>query len=235
MQRKIAELSGSDIRFVIICGERTDYPNVIYRKARGKWDAINFARRFVPDGTFVVALNDVDTTLCNLDSALECLEAHADLVYCAVHVAFGPQKKFYKILDPIRKRLHVAASGELMLVKKSVLDKVLPIPPCTAEDSYILFKALGLGYKCQFCSETYVTTSRTKNAREEEEYKARTTLGVYQALTYAKATPVIRLFYASLPLAAPLLALAGNDGRAWARGIETAVKARATRNFSTKF
>jgi hypothetical protein len=175
--RKIAELEKLGFRFVIICGKKINSPMVVHREARGKWDAINFARRFVHGGTSVVALNDVDTQIYNLDPALERFTVGADLVYCAVHVNRGPQAKFYRILDPIRKRFHVAASGELMLIKKEVLDRLLPVPPCTSEDSYLLFRALELGYEAHFCSETYVATNRTESMKEEQEYKARTTLG----------------------------------------------------------
>jgi hypothetical protein len=51
-----------------------------------------------------------------------------------------------------------------MLIKREVFKRVLPILPCTAEDSYILFKALELRYRAHFCTKTYVTTERTINA-----------------------------------------------------------------------
>jgi len=56
-----------------------------------------------------------------------------------------------------------------------------------------------------------------------DAYKARTALGVYQVLKHTRPPPWIRTFYALLPIAAPLLALAGEDGKAWMRGIRRAV------------
>lgn len=232
---KIEELKGLGVPYVIVCGERLDRTNVVYREPEGKWDAVNFGSRFVPEGTDVVVLNDVDTTIHNLKHALSHLEKEAGLVYCRVKVPRGPQVKFYKILDPIRKRLHVAASGELMLIKKEVFDRVLPVPACLAEDSYILFKALEMGYRAHFCTKAYVTTERTADAKQEEEYKARTTLGIYQALEYSRPPVLIRLFYKALPFMAPLLSLAGEDGRAWARGIRRAVKAPHAERTTYKF
>lgn len=34
--------------YIIVCSEKIDHPNVVYREARGKWDAINFGAKFVP-------------------------------------------------------------------------------------------------------------------------------------------------------------------------------------------
>ncbi len=233
--RKIAELEKMDVPFLVVCGEKFDHPAVVYREARGKWDAINFGSRFVPKEFDVIVLNDVDTSIHNFEHAIQHLDAKKDLIYCRVKVSGGPQVKFYRILNPIRRRLHVAASGELMLVKRRVFESVLPIPPCIAEDSYILFKALELRYRAHFCTKTYVTTERTVNAEEEEVYKTRTTLGIYQALTYAKALPWIRVFYRLLPLTSLLLVVAGEDGMAWVRGIRKALTANISKNHPTKF
>jgi hypothetical protein len=122
-----------------------------------------------------------------------------------------------------------------MLIKREVFKRVLPIPPCIAEDSYILFKALELGYCAHFCTKTFVTTVRTINTGEEEAYKARTTLGIYQALKHTRPPPWIRTFYGLLPIAAPLLALAGEDGKAWMRGIRKALNMILTGHYSTRF
>jgi len=229
------ELEEMRVPFLVICGEKVDHPNVMYREAKGKWDAINFGSQFVPKSVEVVALNDVDTRIHGIDHALNHLNAKIELVYCGVNVSKGPQMKFYKILDPIRRMLHVAASGELMLVRRRVFERVLPIPPCFAEDSYILFKALELGYRAHFCTRAYVATERTVDAREEEAYKTMTTLGIYQSLKYTRPPPWIRIFYILLPLTAPLLVLAHEDGRAWASGIERAVKAHITKRYASKF
>ena len=234
VEEKVEELEGMRVPYVVVCGEEVDRPNVVYREARGKWDAINFGSKFVPEDADVVVLNDVDTRIHNFEHALSHLE-EADLVYCRVSVSKGPQVKFYRIADPIRKRFHIFASGELMLMRRRVFEDVLPIPPCLAEDSYILFKALELGYRAHFCTKAYVETERTSNAREEEAYKGRTTLGIYQALKYAKPPPWIRAFYKILPLTAPLLALAGEDGRAWTKGIWKAVMANKMGKNPVKF
>jgi len=228
------ELENMRASYIIVCGESLDHPNVVYRECRGKWDAINFGAKFIPKEANVVVLNDVDTRIHNFEHALSHLE-EADLVYCRVSVSNGPQVKFYRIADPIRKRLHIFASGELMLIKRKVFDRVLPIPPCLAEDSYILFKALEFGYRAKFCEKTYVTTERTSNLREEEAYKTRTTLGIYQALDYSKPPVWIRMFYRMLPFAAPILGLVGEDGKAWTRGIQRAIEMRQQKERYIKF
>jgi hypothetical protein len=235
VREKIMELEDMQVPYLIVCGERIDHPKVVYREARGKWDAINFGNHFIPKDADVVVLNDVDTKIHNFEHALSHLYDGADLVYCRVDVTRGPQVKFYRIADPIRKRFHIFASGELMLIKHRVFKRVLPIPPCIAEDSYILFKALELGYCAHFCTKTYITTDRTANAKEEEAYKARTTLGIYQALKHTRPPPWIRTFYGLLPIAAPLLALTGEDGKAWVRGIRRAVGMILMGHYATKF
>jgi len=235
VMEKIAELEAMRVPFVVVCGERLKHPNVVYREARGKWDAINFGSGFVPEDADVVVLNDVDTRIHNFEHALGHLNGKADIIYCKVNVTRGPQVKFYRIADPIRKRFHIFASGELMLFKRDVFKRVLPIPPCISEDSYMLFKALELGYRAHFCTKAYVTTERTSNAEEEEAYKTRTTLGIYQALKHTKPPPWIRMFYKLLPLAAPLLVLAGKDGRAWMKGINRALNAVLSGHYPTKF
>ena len=48
VEEKIMELEEMKVPFLIVCGEKVNYPNVIYREARGKWDAVNFGARFVP-------------------------------------------------------------------------------------------------------------------------------------------------------------------------------------------
>jgi len=86
----------------------------------------------------------------------------------------GPQVKFYRIADPIRKRFHIFVSGELMLFKRGVFGRLLPIPPCIAEGSYLLFKALELGYRALLYKslyKAYIITERTTDAIEEEAYE----------------------------------------------------------------
>jgi len=81
------------------------------------------------------------------------LAGELDIVYCKVSISKGPQVKFYGTADPIRKRSHIFAGGELMLFKHGVFKRLLPIPPCTAEGFYLLFKALELGYCAHFCTK----------------------------------------------------------------------------------
>ena len=235
VKQKIVELESLNVDYIIVCGEKFTHPKVVYRKPNGKWDAINYGVNFIPKETDVVLFNDVDTRIHNFTLALKCINSKADLVYCRVNVSEGPQVMFYRILNPIRQRFHVCASGEFMLVKHQVLDQVMPVPPCIAEDSYILFRALELGFKAYFCTDAYVTTKRTSDARSEEAYKTRTTLGIYQALGYSKPTLMIRIFYYLLPALSPLLMLAGENGVAWANGIRNAVKANVTKKQVTKF
>lgn len=235
VDEKIMELENMQVPYIIVCGEKVDHPNVVYRVANGKWDAINFGSQFVPRGPDIVVLNDVDTRIRNFEHALSHLNGDADIVYCKVSVHRGPQTKFYRIADPIRKKFHIFASGELMLFKREIFEHVLPIPPCIAEDSYMLFKALELGYRAHFCTEAYVTTERTFDAGEEEVYKARTTLGIYQALKHSNPSPSIRTFYMLLPVVAPLLTLTGEDGRAWMKGIRKAFCAILMGHYPTKF
>jgi len=232
---KIAELNHMNVPFIIVCGENFNHPNVVYRKAIGKWDAVNFSAKFVPADADVIVFNDVDTRIHNFEYALDDLLSKVDLLYCKVNVSSGPQVKFYKILDSIRQKIHICASGELMLVKQHTFKSTLPIPPCLAEDSYILFKAMELGYCAHFCKRAFVTTTRTANAKEERIYKGRTTLGIYQALNYAKPSPLIRIFYKVLPVIAPLLVIAGADGWAWAEGIRKAVNDNVQKKHLVKF
>lgn len=235
VQQKILELQNLSIPFVIVCGEKVNHPNVVYRQAKGKWDAINFGAKHVPENTEIVLFNDVDTKIHNIDLALYCIKTKADLVYCRVSVSEGPQVMFYRILNPIRQRFHVCASGEFMLVNRQVFNQVMPIPPCIAEDSYMLFRALELGFKAYFCTEAYVTTKRTINGHQEEAYKSRTTLGIYQALDYSKPDLFIRLFYYFLPVFSPLLLVVGENGIAWVKGIRKAMKAKISKEYPTKF
>jgi len=235
IKEKIIELTQMCVSYVIVCGEKYDHPRVVYRKAIGKWDAVNYSAKFVPEETDIIIFNDVDTKIHNLVYAIQDVTSKADIVYCKVNISKGPQTKFYKIADPIRAKFHIFASGELLLIKKHVFESTLLVPPCIAEDSYLLFKALELGYCAHFCQDTYVTTKRTNNCMEEELYKSRTTLGIYQALRYTQPGLAIKAFYLSLPFTSLLLMIAGKDGMAWANGIRKAVRANITKEQVTKF
>jgi cellulose synthase/poly-beta-1,6-N-acetylglucosamine synthase-like glycosyltransferase len=220
VEEKIRELTNFGFPYLIVCGKPLNHPNVLYREVRGKYDAINFGVRFVPKSADVVVLNDVDTKIHNLQDALNCFDKNEyALVYARVTVKRGPQTLFYMILDFIRRKIQVAASGELMLIKHAVLKEVLPIKPCKAEDSFILFKVLELKYKAAFCEECYVETERTKTPDKEVNYKRRTVAGLYQALSYTKPPPIIRVFFYTLPFASPLLLVLGKRGYFWMKGI----------------
>jgi hypothetical protein len=86
-----------------------------------------------------------------------------------------------------------------------------------------------------FCTNTYVTTERTKNPKDEASYKRRTTLGIFQALKYANPPPQTKIFYVILPLCSPLLSLLGADGRSWSKGVNQALKDYLTNKGPTKF
>jgi hypothetical protein len=143
----------------------------------------------------------------------------AALVFAGVRVKLGPQVLFYRILDTIRRRLLITASGELMLVKRSFIDSLLPLKPCKAEDSYILFKALKSKEHVSFCEDCYVLTERTKTPRMEEKYKRKTVCGLYQAVALAKPPQLIKTFYFLLPFITPLLMVLGEKGYFWMKGI----------------
>jgi len=220
VDEKIKELKALGMPYLIVCGRNLNYPKVVYRQPRGKYDAINFGFRFIPEDTDVVVLNDVDTKIRNFEAALQCFNrGDAALVFVKVCVKEGPQKLFYSILDRIRRRLLIAASGELMLITYDVLKRIIPIKPCKAEDSYILFKVLEFKCKGVFCEECNVETKRTKTAEKEETYKRKTVSGIYQALAYTKPPHIIKLFYALLPFACPLLLVFGKKGYFWMKGI----------------
>ena len=105
-----------------------------------------------------------------------------------------------------------------MLVLYEELEKIIPIKPCKAEDSYILFKVLE-NKKIIFTDKCYVNTVRTETVEQEEDYKRRTVCGIYQALSYTKPPILIKIFYYLLPFASPLLLLTGKKGYYWMRGI----------------
>ncbi|MCJ7634617.1 glycosyltransferase family 2 protein [Candidatus Bathyarchaeota archaeon] len=217
---KAFELRKLGVPFIVICGEKMNYPEVIYRQKKGKFDAINFAAKFIGKNIKIVCLNDVDTKLFNFEQALEVMrDRNAGLVFCKVKVNGGPQVQFYSLMDKIRRYVPITSSGELMLIRKKVFDKILPIPPCKTEDNYISFKVTELGYPVLFCEDCWVETKRTQTLEEESQYKTRTVTGIYQALSFTKTAPLVRFFYLSLPFITPLLLLQGKRGAAWTKGI----------------
>jgi len=220
LEKKVREINGLGYPYKIVCGEKVNHQNVVYREPKGKYDAINYGLMFVPSETDVVAFNDVDTEIHNFEDALRLFQdENVSLVFVKVNVTHGPQLTFYSFLDALRKRISIAASGELMLVRHEFLKNIMPLKGCKAEDSYILFKALEKGGKTVFCEECYVTTKRTTRAEQEEGYKRRTVGGIYQALSMTRPPVVVRLFYTLLPFVSPLLLVLGKKGYYWAKGI----------------
>ncbi|MCD6263983.1 hypothetical protein J7L60_06225 [Candidatus Bathyarchaeota archaeon] len=219
VEEKIEELNALGVPYIIVCGERLSTPNTVYRKPLGKYDAINFGARLIGEAE-IICLNDVDTKIHNFSEALKPLQDdEVGLVYCRVVVEGGPQPRFYRLLDAIRSRIPVAASGELMVLRRELFERLIPLKPCRAEDTYILFKTLELGYRTVFCRDCWVTTTRTETLEEEAAYKRRTVGGIYQALSYTRPPPLVRAFYLLLPVAAPLLLALGRVGYYWTRGI----------------
>jgi len=220
VNEKIKELKSLGVPYLIVCGKKINHPNVVYREPRGKYDAINFGVEFVPGDVDVVVLNDVDTKIHNFQAALQHFKRkEVALVFVRVSVKEGPQRLFYVFLDFLRRRTPIAASGELMLIKRNVLREILPIRPCKAEDSYILFKVLELKHEAVFCEECYVETERTKTAEKEEVYKRKTVTGIYQALAYSEPPYLVKIFYVLLPMACPWFLVLGRKGYFWMKGI----------------
>ena len=220
LKEKCEELERLKNPYIVVCGEPIDHPNIIYREPRGKYDAINFGYQFIPNDVEVIGLNDVDTKIHNFKAITDLFEKmNAALVFASVKVRSGPQRFFYRILDPLRKMIFIAASGELMLIRHDIFKKIIPLKRCKSEDSYILFKVLELGGKVEFCEESYVTTERTNNENQEEHYKRRTSGGIYQALSMTRAPVQIKIFYKLLPFFSFILLIFGKKGYYWSRGI----------------
>lgn len=220
VDHKIRELETLGVPYRIVCGERLNHPNVVYRAPKGKYDAINFGASLIPKDVDAVVMNDVDTTIHNFHLALRHLEDEkVALVFGTEMVKEGPQNLFFRILNPIRRKIPIAASGELMLIRRNIFERLLPLKPCKAEDTYILFRVLEYGYKTIFCEDCYAETERTKTAEKEEIYKRKTVTGIYQALAYTQPPYLVKLFYVLLPLSSPLLLVLGKKGYYWMRGI----------------
>jgi len=216
---KIHELDRLNVPYKIICGEKVDHEKVVYRAAKGKYDAIDFSLSIIPTDVDAVVMNDVDTRIHNFDVALRCLDnKKVGLVFAKDDVKTGPQALFHQLLFSILRVFPILANGDLMIIRRNLLEQI-SFRPCKAEDTYILFKVLGLGYDAVFSEECYVETEKTTNEKEEELYKRRTVAGIYQAMSYVKPPFKIRLFYLSLPFLSPLLLILGKKGYYWTRGI----------------
>jgi cellulose synthase/poly-beta-1,6-N-acetylglucosamine synthase-like glycosyltransferase len=218
---KLEELELNGIRSVlVVCGERINLPNVVYREPNGKYDAVNFGASKLLDSCDVIVMNDVDTRISGLEYVLQHFsDPRVAMVFSRISVADGPQTTFYGLMDQLRRHFPVAANGELIAVRSDVLRRIIPLPPCLAEDTYIMFKVMEFGYKVVVEERSKVVTNRTKTKLEEEKYKRRTVLGIYQALSMSHPDARIRAFYWILPFVSLLLIAAGNKGLAWTKGI----------------
>jgi hypothetical protein len=217
---KIEELERLGVLYCIICGDEVDDPRVTYRRPIGKYDAINYSLTLIPRETEIVIYNDVDTKIIDYKALLRHLNDGAvGIVYAPEAVMEGPQSTFYKIFNPVRAKIPLSSSGELMAIKKRLLERILPLKPCKAEDTYMMFKALELGQRVVQCDECPIPTERTKESRKEEQYKRKTVTGIYQALSYTKPPPITRLAYVFLPVVSPLLLVLGVKGYYMAKGI----------------
>jgi cellulose synthase/poly-beta-1,6-N-acetylglucosamine synthase-like glycosyltransferase len=217
---KIEELERLDVPYRIICGDIIDHPKVVCRRPKGKYDAINHSLSLIPEDASIVIYNDVDTRIINYKPLLERLKnENIGMAYAPELVTEGPQATFFKIFNPLRSRIPLAATGELMAVRRKLLEKILPLKPTKAEDTYMMFKTLELGYKVVQCDECSVSTERTKEPGEEQHYKRRTITGIYQALSLTNPPAGTRLVYTLLPIVSLLLIILGPKGYYTAKGI----------------
>jgi len=217
---KVRELENLGFPYLVVCGENINLRHVVNRTAKGKYDAVNFAAQYLPEDAKVIAFNDVDTRICNIEAALrDFRRTRASLLFVKLRVEEGPQVFLNALLDSLKRRILVTASGELMLIRRDILHKILPLKPCKAEDTYILFKILEHGGKVVFCEKCYVKTRRTTSTQKEESYKRKTVTGIYQALSCTKAPLRIKTFYVLLPFMSPLLLILGRKGFYSMRGI----------------
>ena len=219
VMEKIEQLDKLGVPYCIICGEKIDHPRVMYRRRMGKYDAINYSLSVIPREAEVIIYNDVDTRIADYKPLLRHLsDKSVGMVYAPVIVE-GPQTAFYKIFNPIRGRIPLSASGELMAIRRGLLESILPLKPCKAEDTYMMFKALELGKRVVQCDECPIPTKRTRESREEQQYKRRTVTGIYQALSYTKPPMLTRFAYILLPIMSPLFLVLGTKGYYMAKGI----------------
>lgn len=206
---------------IVICGEMMNIPRVYFRAPRGKFDAINYGFSKVPHNKTFVILNDADSMVLSPEKAFEHFaDPKVGMVHGTIQVAGGPQVLFYRILYRVIDHIGpVAANGEYTVVRREILNRILPLPPCKAEDSLLMFKVLEAGYQVVYDRRVKVLTKRTTAPEKEEDYKRINVAGIYQALSYSSPPPVIRAFYFLLPIFAPLLLIAGQSGRFWLKGI----------------
>lgn len=218
---KIAELEKLKVPYIIICGEKLNHPKVIYRPPKGKYDAINYSINFIPSDIDIVVFNDVDTKIISYEHMFEYFkDPQVAIVHALECVPKGPQASFFRIFNIIRAKIPLAGTGELLMIRKYVLKKILPIPPTKAEDTYLIFKSMELGFKVICSSKAKIITYRTNTFKEEEEYKKRTVTGILQTLNYTRPPIYIRLIYIFLPFLIPaLMLILGTAGFYISKGI----------------
>jgi cellulose synthase/poly-beta-1,6-N-acetylglucosamine synthase-like glycosyltransferase len=219
---KAVELTRLGVPFIVLCGENMRQPHVVYRVPIGKYDAINFVLQanLIPKNAEIVAFNDVDTKITGFSSMLQQFaDSKVGIAYATELVKDGPQRNFFAVFNPVRKLFPLAASGELMLIRTELLRQILPLKPCKAEDTLIMFKALELGNKVVFCDDCFAETERTKTGQKEELYKRKTVAGIYQALSFTNPPPMVRLLYSMLPFLSIVFMVMGSDGYYTFRGI----------------
>jgi hypothetical protein len=222
VKEKTVELESIGVPFIIVCGENINQPNVVFRAPIGKYDAINFVLQanLIPKNATIVAFNDVDTKIRGFSSMLQRFkDPKVGIAYATELVKDGPQRNFFAVFNPIRKLFPLAASGELMLMRTKLLNQILPLKPCKAEDTLIMFKALELGNEVVFCDDCFAETDRTKTGQKEELYKRKTVAGIYQALSFTNPPPMVRLLYSILPILSAVFIIMGSNGYFTFRGI----------------
>jgi len=219
---KHSELRRLNVSHLIVCGKQSNLDQVIHRASRGKYDAINFGVRLLPQSAQIVVLNDVDTKIVNFERGLRHFsDSNIGLVFTRVGLPSGAHSMFNRLIDAVRRRFLIAANGELMFFRREVLDRMVPMRPCKAEDTLLLFETLKLGFGVIFESECHAITSRTASSslKNEELFKRKTVCGIYQALYLSHAPLSRKLFYAMLPFVSPILLVAGAKGWYWMKGI----------------
>lgn len=222
VKEKTEELESLGVPFIIVCGENINQPNVVFRAPIGKYDAINFVLQanLIPKNATIVAFNDVDTKIKGFSSMLQRFkDPKVGIAYATELVKDGPQRNFFAVFNPIRKLFPLAASGELMLMRTKLLHQILPLKPCKAEDTLIMFKAIELGNAVVFCDDCFAETDRTKTGQKEELYKRKTVAGIYQALSFTNPPPMVRLLYSILPILSAVFIIMGSNGYFTFRGI----------------
>jgi cellulose synthase/poly-beta-1,6-N-acetylglucosamine synthase-like glycosyltransferase len=224
---KIKEMELLKLPFIIISGVKIEHKNVVYRPPKGKYDAINYAIQFIPKDTTIVIFNDVDTKIPDHNVIFKTInlfdrDPNIGLIFGKDLVKKGPQVLFHRWLYAVIKRVPILVSGDIMFIRRVILQKVIPLPPCKAEDTLLGLKVLELGYKVVFNEKCFVFTNKTDKEIEEVKYKRRTVGGIYQALSYCHSKGflvIVKMFYIFLPLLMPILLLTGKKGIYWFKGI----------------